>query len=186
LAKGRDRGKSGPREDSTVAARREILRALNARNSRQYDEALAHYERAVGIDPSLSEAYSGRGGIHALRGNHLEAFEDYVRALDLDSRNADAFGGRGRAKYKLGAPAWALDDLLEAIALDPDEPLSHFHLALVWERLAEIKPARAKTFLANAVQAYDSALAAKGGSEGFRADVSEILASTRKKLATLE
>ena len=44
---------------------------------RQYDQALAEYDKAIKTNPSLVSAYSGKASIYELKGNIEEAINTY-------------------------------------------------------------------------------------------------------------
>ncbi|MEM8993722.1 MAG: tetratricopeptide repeat protein [Acidobacteriota bacterium] len=63
--------------------------ALRRQGARHYDNALAHYDRAIELDPELAEAYHYRGVLHALAGDEAAAKADHGALVDLDRELAD-------------------------------------------------------------------------------------------------
>ncbi|MEM6793193.1 MAG: tetratricopeptide repeat protein [Acidobacteriota bacterium] len=63
--------------------------ALRKQGAKHYDKALAHYNRALELNPKLSQAYHYRGILHALAGDEAEAKADHASLLDLDRELAD-------------------------------------------------------------------------------------------------
>ena len=75
----------------------------------QVDEAIAHYRKALEINPDYVEAHYNLGNALAGRGQVDEAIAHFQKALDLASaRNKWALADRIRARIRLlqsGAPA---------------------------------------------------------------------------------
>ncbi|MEO1366202.1 MAG: tetratricopeptide repeat protein [Acidobacteriota bacterium] len=63
--------------------------ALRKQGARHYENALAHYDRAIELDPELAEAYHYRGVLHALAGDEAAAKADHGALVDLDRELAD-------------------------------------------------------------------------------------------------
>jgi tetratricopeptide (TPR) repeat protein len=87
-----------------------------------YDQAIADYGQAISADPTLAEAYIGRGVAYALKGEPDTAITDFNRAIALKPDLAQAWLNRGiawRAKNDLDR---AITDYNEAIRLDPSLP----------------------------------------------------------------
>jgi tetratricopeptide (TPR) repeat protein len=64
--------------------------SLRKQGASNHDKALAHYDRAIELDPELAEAYMYRGVLHSLMGNEEKALADHARLLELDRKLADA------------------------------------------------------------------------------------------------
>lgn len=63
-----------------------VLRKQGAKN---YENALAHYDRALELDPKLAQAYHYRGVLHVLAGDEAKAKADHGSLLELDRELAD-------------------------------------------------------------------------------------------------
>jgi tetratricopeptide (TPR) repeat protein len=64
--------------------------SLRKQGASKQDKALAHYDRAIELDPELAEAYMYRGVLHSLMGNEEKALADHARLLELDRKLAGA------------------------------------------------------------------------------------------------
>src|SRR5262245_66657828 len=88
-----DAQKSYVSEESFLA-RNHPMPALNAEeyNARglanhengDYDLAMADFDKAIALDPTLAVAYSNRGMVHYDEGDHDRAVADYDTAIELD------------------------------------------------------------------------------------------------------
>ena len=56
---------------------------LKYKENRQYDKALESYEKAIEIDPNLSNAFSRIGNVYAAQHNNEKAIEFYNKAIFL-------------------------------------------------------------------------------------------------------
>ena len=90
------------------AAEPHYQNADSFRELEQYDLAISEYGMAIGIDPDNVRAYTGRGNIYELKGEHDLAIADFTTAIEMDSyiRGAAHRSTRGRnsGDYDL---AWA-------------------------------------------------------------------------------
>ena len=66
-------------------------------------EALADFDRAIGIDANYAQAYANRGQVHRQMGKHDLALADYNKAIALDQNYALAYLGRGQVYRAQGA-----------------------------------------------------------------------------------
>ncbi len=89
----------------------------------RYDNALADYDQAIGIDPKQAPLFLGRGTIFALKGTYQRALDDYDQALRLDPNFAQVYVVRGLLLSKLGQPERAAGDFAKARQLNPSMPL---------------------------------------------------------------
>ncbi|HZG68903.1 MAG TPA: tetratricopeptide repeat protein, partial [Herpetosiphonaceae bacterium] len=63
-------------------------------DNEQYDEALATFQAALQLDPTMAAAYNGIGRVYYhTRPEHAEAA--YQRAIDLDPQYVDPYYGIG-------------------------------------------------------------------------------------------
>ena len=59
-----------------------------------FDQAIADYDRAIELDPSLGTAYNNRGKFYSDQGNFDQAIADYDRAIELDPNHTMAYNNR--------------------------------------------------------------------------------------------
>lgn len=98
-----------------------MLRGRDLRVSGAYEEALAEYDRAVGLDPELARAYYGRGKTRALQGDFLAAVSELDRALAIEPDDLQALTERGESHRIIGHWEEAVSDLDRAIEIDPSD-----------------------------------------------------------------
>jgi tetratricopeptide (TPR) repeat protein len=97
----------------------------------QPDEAMAHFEQAIKLQPDYGEAYYNRGNVLFAKGRIDEAIVDFEKALQIEPNDADAHTGLGNALLRKGALKEAIAHYNEAMALAPQDPHSRSNLAWV-------------------------------------------------------
>ncbi len=97
-------------------------RGIEWRNEAEYEKALAEFNKAIDLDPKMSDAYYERGTIFmSLRTDPEKAISDLTKAIDLDQRNYNAFFNRAVLFEDKKDFDKAIDDLTKYIQLNPRE-----------------------------------------------------------------
>lgn len=118
-------------------------------------EAIAHYTRAIELDPAFTKAYHGRGVARAQSGDLDGALADFSRAIELDPAFAKAYRNRGLVRLHQGQPAAAVEDLTRALALSDGD--AELYVLRAGGRLAQ-------SDVHGAIEDYTVALARQPGS----------------------
>ena len=90
------------RSGASDEANRELCRGTKAMNRRDFDEALAHFDRAIAADPNFAEAYNQRAILHYLRENFDECIGDCKAAVERMPHHFGAWAGMGHCYAHLG------------------------------------------------------------------------------------
>jgi serine/threonine protein kinase/Tfp pilus assembly protein PilF len=103
------------------------------------DQARAHYEQAVAIDPNYAPAYSGLGGLSMMRyiattnRSDLDVGTVYLqRAAELDPELADPHVWLTYGLARQGRFADARSEGERAITLEADNPMAHYFAGVAW------------------------------------------------------
>jgi len=83
-------------------------------------EAVANYDKLIGLKPDFVEAYSNRGSALKELGHLKEAVDSCSRAIKLNPEYPEAYSNRGNALQGLGKVKQAIGDYDKAIQLKPD------------------------------------------------------------------
>ncbi|MGI5482249.1 tetratricopeptide repeat protein [Streptomyces lavendofoliae] len=137
---------AGARADDRAYALTSRGRALH--DAGRYDEALADFDRAIGLGAS-ARAYTGRALAHRARGDFDRALEDHDRAVESAASPVRPLAHRGETYRRTGRYAEALADLDRVVALDP---------AWVWPRASRAQVQHALGRPAEALADLDIAL----------------------------
>ena len=105
-----------------------IRRGIAYRREEKFEQALAEFEQAVGINPDNPDAWYHRGLAWGLMGEHRRAIADFTHAIALAPEYADAYNCRGYALLCLAEYRLALRDLEQASRLNPDDELTQRNL----------------------------------------------------------
>jgi len=102
---------------------RELQRFITVVPSRAYkgdlDGALADYEKAIELKPSLPSAFLGRGYFRYQKEDFDGALADFSKAIELKPDYADAHVDRGMVRGLIGEIDSAIADITKGVALNP-------------------------------------------------------------------
>ena len=91
----------------------------------EFDAALADFDQALQLKPTLADAWYNRGDIQRARGNYDAAIGDYTAALRCRPNFALAYFHRGECHYQLHRHEDAIADFSELIKLKPKLPAAY-------------------------------------------------------------
>jgi tetratricopeptide (TPR) repeat protein len=95
------------------------------------NEAIAHYDLAIQIDPDYKEGHHNLGLTLAGRGDVEGAKREYTEALRIDPRYKEAHNNLAAVLFYEGDLAGAVDHYRRAIAVDPAFKEAHNNLGVV-------------------------------------------------------
>lgn len=94
-------------------------RGLVYKDQKQYQLALADYDKVIYYAPNLAYVYNDRGAVYAELGQYERAIEDYNHALRLAPDLVLVYSNRGVAYFRLGDIDRAIQDYDQTIRLGP-------------------------------------------------------------------
>jgi tetratricopeptide (TPR) repeat protein len=107
--------------DSPANVNRYIRRGELHRLHKEWDDAIADYDKAQSLKPALSpEIKICRGQLEYDRGDYSKALVHLDEYLETNQRNDQAFALRASVWKELGRPAEAAQDLESAFTLNPN------------------------------------------------------------------
>ncbi len=98
---------------------------------KEYDKALADFDKVLRLDPKFASAYVVRAEIWLMKKDVDHAIADYDQALRLE-RGSNAYRGRGFAWLDKKQPARAIDDFNEAIRNAPQDAVAYYGRGYAW------------------------------------------------------
>ena len=101
----------------------------------EFGKAIASWEKALKINPNLSEAWHNRGSALGRLGNYQAAIESFENALTIDPDNYQAWNDRAHALYQLQNWKGAADSWSNAIKIMPGNHLFWYNRACALEHL---------------------------------------------------
>ncbi|MGB2862569.1 MAG: tetratricopeptide repeat protein [Sedimentisphaerales bacterium] len=112
------------------------------------ESALLAFERAVEINPTLSESRANLANIYLKKGQVAQAINEYRAALDINPNDAKTHNNLGNAYTQRGSLGYAVSEYTQSIRLDPNFVDGYKNLALVYSKqerygraVAELKKA---------------------------------------------
>ncbi len=102
----------------------------DCRAKEQWDQAIAHFSAAIGVNPEFADAYFKRANIKLKLGRHPEAIADYTEAIRLDPKNAKYLNNRGRAYFETKQYNSAIADFDAALGIDRRFAVCYFNRGL--------------------------------------------------------
>jgi tetratricopeptide (TPR) repeat protein len=117
----------------------------------EMDPAIADFEKAVDLDPSLAPAYTSLGSIYRDRGDRQRALDEYSKSIAI-ARNVDALYERGEMYEAAGEHQKAIDDFTSAIDGMRDAPYMYRARALARRNLGDTAGYEADRDYARAIE----------------------------------
>jgi Flp pilus assembly protein TadD len=126
-------------------------KALEAYQSKDFENAVYWYSRAISISPENAELYSERGVAYFHRKMLKESLDDMNRAQELQPEKPYRYSSRAYIKDAMGDTEGAIEDYKIAVKLDPEDAVAHNNLGLLEEKLGHTAQAKAMFELADAL-----------------------------------
>ena len=101
------------------------------------EDALAHFQRSLELDPGHIPSLLQAGGVHLRLGRAVDALRLATKVADREPKNVSALFLAGLASGRLNAPAQAVAFLERAAAGDPQN--ARIRRALTRAQLAELR-----------------------------------------------
>jgi len=98
------------------------------------ESALLAFERAVEINPTLSESRANLGNIYLKKGQVAQAINEYQVALDINPNDAKTHNNLGNAYTQRGSLGYAVSEYTRSIRLDSNFVDGYKNLALVYSK----------------------------------------------------
>ena len=111
-------------------------------NERTFDEAERAYQKALELDPTLSNALTNLGNLEYRRGDLGSAEVYYRRALACDPEQPEALYNLGFVHFERDELNEAVFYFTEALTSDPSFADAHFNLAMALEERGDVRAAK--------------------------------------------
>jgi len=149
----------------------------------QVDEAIAQFQKALGINPNYEEAHCNYGAALFQKGQVDEAMTQYQKALEINPNYSDAYFNLGNAFVKKGQPDEAISQFQKAIEINPNYTVAYNNLGLMLVRKGQFDEALAQFQSALKINPnYGDALSSLGNILLIRGRVDEAMARFKKAL----
>ncbi len=118
-----------------------IARGVAYGKKREWDNAIANFDKAIELDPKSFGAYFKRGAAYGKKREWDNAIADFSEAIELDPKNLYAHLNRGVAYVQKGELDNAIADFDKAIKLNPEHSDAYFNRGRVYVQKGELDKA---------------------------------------------
>jgi tetratricopeptide (TPR) repeat protein len=115
--------------------------AINLVQKGRMDEAIAHYDQALELDPSYGEAHYNLANALVRLGRMDEAIAHYEKAVELNPNNAMAYYNLGSVLVRNGRVEESITHYRKALELNPNNAGAHNNLGAALLRLGNLDEA---------------------------------------------
>jgi tetratricopeptide (TPR) repeat protein len=117
-------------------------RAFALLMTKDFSRAVADYDMAIQLVPTLEDAWFGRGRAFGASGEHQRAVADFTRAIELKPNLARSYILRGEAYSAMGDHQRGLADFDQAIRLEPgNHPFAYHSRGAILRRMGSFDAA---------------------------------------------
>jgi tetratricopeptide (TPR) repeat protein len=126
---------------------------------RQLEQAIAHFTKAIELNPAYAPAYNHRGLSYATQGKHDQAIDDFTQAIKLDPNHTGTYVTRAISYTRLGRFPEAIADFTKAIKNAPTYAAIYTHRGIAhsgqgnyaqaltdYNKALELEPNNAKAY----------------------------------------
>jgi len=107
------------RSGANDEANRELCRGTKAMNRREFDDAIAHFDKAIAADPNFAEAYNQRAIVKYLQEQYEACIDDCKLAVERMPHHFGAWAGMGHCHAHLGRVREALACYEKVLTIHP-------------------------------------------------------------------
>lgn len=154
----------------------------------QEDAALADFDRALALNPELSQSYINRGKIRLERDDRQGAFKDFNAAIRTAPQDSRGYVNRSGLYMQSKQYDAALKDLNRALKLNPKDTLAYRNRAILYHRDGDNERAYAdsKKAIAYGIDKYIARGLADAGVYSLRAKIDIARGRYRQALANFD
>lgn len=115
----------------------EILfqKGIESIESQKFEEAIEHWEKALGIYPHLPQLWHNRGSALGQLQRYEDALVSFEIAIQLSPDNAPAWNDRGNALFQLHRWQEAIESWDKTLAINPNNYLTWYNRGVAYEQL---------------------------------------------------
>jgi tetratricopeptide (TPR) repeat protein len=110
-------------------------------NDKNFEGAIADYNKAIEIDPNLVRVYNNRGNAKSDLKDYKGAILDFSKALEIDPNDNYIYCNRGLAKTKIKDYTGAILDYTKALSIDSKDANSYMGRGITHNYLGNKKNA---------------------------------------------
>jgi Tfp pilus assembly protein PilF len=116
----------------------EFEKGNRAQRQGNYQGAIAHYQKALHIDPACYPALNNLGAVFLRQKDNAQAEAAFERSLNLNPEDGEAYVNLGHVLYEEAKYPQAIQRLQEGLRHTPHSAVGYFFLGSSYLRLGEI------------------------------------------------
>ncbi|UCD57409.1 MAG: tetratricopeptide repeat protein, partial [Candidatus Hydrogenedentota bacterium] len=107
----------------------------------QYEDALSHFEKAVGLNPYFSKGYHAMGNVFLHLTRYEDASKQFLRALEINPDDPSIHHSLGTAYFRMGDTEKAVEEYEKALEIEPGYMLVYLSLHGAYLAMGETEKA---------------------------------------------
>ncbi len=111
----------------TKALKEKLWPSYDYKSKVNFNQAISDFNKAIGFNPSLTEAYNSLGGAYIDENDYDQAIASFNKAIELNPQSMIAYARRAVAYREKGNLDQAISDYTKAIEVKPD--IAHLYEA---------------------------------------------------------
>jgi Tfp pilus assembly protein PilF len=127
-----------PTPDFNPKALREFDKGNKSKQKGDLQSAIAHYKKAVEIDPQFYPGLNNLGAAYELEKDHGRAEETLRKSIAIDPRDGEGYLNLGHVFYEEGRYPEALVQLQEGLKRSSNSAIGHFFLGSTYFKLGDL------------------------------------------------
>jgi tetratricopeptide (TPR) repeat protein len=120
-----------------VKLRAQVQLANLLREAGDFDQALATYSEVIAAQPTMADAWAGRGWVYDKRGEWDKSEPDFAKVIELEPKRSEGWSGRALSHFHRQQWDPAIADFSKAIELEPNIHMNWFHRGQVYINMAQ-------------------------------------------------
>jgi len=123
----------------TKTAEKWNRKAVNALSTKNFDEAISCYKKAITIDNNNFKAHYFLAGIYKWKGMLDEAIFEYKKAISIKPNQKGLHNMLGETYLEKGIVNEAIFEFKKSINIDPNFAIAHFNLGIAYKKQGQNK-----------------------------------------------
>jgi tetratricopeptide (TPR) repeat protein len=116
--------------------------ALTESDAGDVSSAMAHYRRAIEVNPHYQAAFVNLSNLLRRQGNYQEALDLMTRSVALNPSGADAWTSLGNIYEEMGMLSYATNAYRKAVRMNPNDPLAIINFGAALQLAGNLQEAR--------------------------------------------
>jgi Flp pilus assembly protein TadD len=122
-------------------ALREFDKGTQKQRAENFQSAVAHYQKALKIEPDFYPALNNLGAIYLRQKNLAQAESAFLKSLETHPEDSEAYVNLGHVSYEQAKYPQAIERLEEGLKRSPRSSVGHFFLGSAYLKVGDLAKA---------------------------------------------